>query len=327
MAKPRIFVSSTFYDLRHIRSALENFISDLGFEPVLSEKGDIAYNPDMPLDESCYKEASSSNIYVLIIGGRYGSVNSSDKGDIANPSFYDRYESITRKEYEAAVNRDIPIYILIDNSVYTEYDTYKSNRDNETIRYAHVDSVNIFHFIDKILNQPRNNPIQTFDKYEQIEDWLRDQWAGLFNDLLSKRSDRNRLKSLSQQVSSLADISDTLKTYLEVVVSKVSEENAAKIIKDEDKRLKDRKKIKEFEEDPSVKDLINRYGIPNDIVLEIYESSITIDDFANRLEKQSEELVAKDLIELWKSNKNVPEVLNKPRLILGLEPLNFETNK
>ena len=27
MAKPRIFVSSTFYDLRHVRNDLENFIT------------------------------------------------------------------------------------------------------------------------------------------------------------------------------------------------------------------------------------------------------------------------------------------------------------
>jgi hypothetical protein len=37
MAKPRIFVSSTFYDLRQIRSDLERFIKEIGYEPVLNE--------------------------------------------------------------------------------------------------------------------------------------------------------------------------------------------------------------------------------------------------------------------------------------------------
>lgn len=69
MAKPRIFISSTYYDLKHLRSSLENFIESLGFEPVLSEKGDIAYVPDMPIDESCYREARSADVFVLIIGG------------------------------------------------------------------------------------------------------------------------------------------------------------------------------------------------------------------------------------------------------------------
>lgn len=32
MAKPRVFISSTFYDLRQIRSDLDNFIDTLGYE-------------------------------------------------------------------------------------------------------------------------------------------------------------------------------------------------------------------------------------------------------------------------------------------------------
>jgi len=39
MSKPRIFVSSTYYDLKHVRSSLEAFIERLGYEPILSEKG------------------------------------------------------------------------------------------------------------------------------------------------------------------------------------------------------------------------------------------------------------------------------------------------
>ena len=72
MAKPRIFVSSTYYDLKHLRSSLEDFIESLGYEPILSEKGDISFTPDTPLDDSCYREARNADIFILIIGGRYG---------------------------------------------------------------------------------------------------------------------------------------------------------------------------------------------------------------------------------------------------------------
>ena len=60
MANPRVFVSSTYYDLKHVRSSLDIFIETLGYESVLSEKGDIAYSPNMPLDESCYREVTST---------------------------------------------------------------------------------------------------------------------------------------------------------------------------------------------------------------------------------------------------------------------------
>ena len=92
MANPRIFVSSTYYDLKHVRSSLDIFIESFGYDSVLSEKGDIAYSPDAPLDESCYREVTSADIFVLIIGGRYGS-ESSDGNKKESKTFYEKYES------------------------------------------------------------------------------------------------------------------------------------------------------------------------------------------------------------------------------------------
>jgi len=125
----------------------------------------------VPLDESCYREVANSDIYVLIVGGRYGSEASESKTSNAK-EFYDFYESITRKEHQAAVGAGIPIYILIERSVYSELQTFRKNRENQTITYAHVDSVNIFRFIEEILAMPRNNPIEQFDRYADIERWL-----------------------------------------------------------------------------------------------------------------------------------------------------------
>src|SRR5262245_37239710 len=110
MARPRVFVSSTYYDLKHLRSSLENFVSSLGFDPILSEKGRIAYAPDVPLDESCYREATSADIFVLVVGGRYGSEASARKSNVTK-QFYDRYNSITRGEYQSAIDRRVPVYV------------------------------------------------------------------------------------------------------------------------------------------------------------------------------------------------------------------------
>ena len=68
--KPRIFVSSTFYDLKYIREDLSNFIKAHDFEPIMFEDGDIGYTPGRPLDESCYETMRSTDIVILIIGGK-----------------------------------------------------------------------------------------------------------------------------------------------------------------------------------------------------------------------------------------------------------------
>jgi hypothetical protein len=41
MARPRVFISSTFYDLKQVRSALEIFIKNIGYDPVLHERGAV----------------------------------------------------------------------------------------------------------------------------------------------------------------------------------------------------------------------------------------------------------------------------------------------
>lgn len=72
MARPRIFVSSTFYDLRQVRIDLERFITSIGYEVVMNERGNIPYGSTERLEQYCYREIQSVDILVSIIGGRYG---------------------------------------------------------------------------------------------------------------------------------------------------------------------------------------------------------------------------------------------------------------
>src|SRR6266498_660756 len=238
MAKPRVFISSTYYDLKHLRSSLDIFVESLGFEPILSEKGDIAYSPDVPLDESCYREVETADIFVLLIGGRYGSEASGAQKKLSR-QFFERYESITKKEYESALRKDLPTYILVESNVYSEYQTFLKNKDNKAIAYAHVDSANVFHLIEEILAKPRNNPTHTFERFSDIEGWLREQWAGLFRELLDRRSQQQQLAALSLQVAELKEINNTLKRYLEAVMSGITPAASTELIESEKKRLEE----------------------------------------------------------------------------------------
>ena len=215
MAKPKIFISSTYYDLKHVRSSLEAFVESLGFEPVLAEYGSIAYDPSQALDESCYREAQSSDILVLIIGGRYGSIASSQSANAAR--LEEELESVTRKEFSNAHDADIPVFVLIEQGVFSEFQTYLRNKGNATVTYAHVDSIQVFKFIEFVHSKQRNNPIHSFEKGSDIEVWLKEQWAGIFQELLRQRKDNSRFADLASQIRQLEAVNATLKSYLESV--------------------------------------------------------------------------------------------------------------
>jgi len=283
MARPRVFVSSTYYDLKHIRASLDLFIDSLGYESVLSEKGDIAYAHDRPLDDSCYREASSADIFVLIVGGRYGSEASSENKK-PDHLFYERYESITKKEYESAVERDIPTYILIEAGVYSEYRTFLRNKDNTSINYAHVDSVNVFHLIEEILARRRNNPVQPFEKFADIQSWLRDQWAGMFRDFLNRKSQQQQLATLTSQVAELKAINETLKKYLEKVMTSVSPDDSPGLIASEEKRLEEAKRNEKIRENDWYKEVgifLNEEQLPFDSFVEAMKKAKTVYEFVD----------------------------------------------
>lgn len=269
MARPRVFVSSTYYDLKHLRSSIENFIESMGYEPVLSEKDNIAFTPDAPLDESCYREARNSDVYVLIVGGRYGSEISAQKRDSPTPKqFFDRYESITKHEYLSAVERGIPIYILIDAAVDAEYQTYQKNKGNERVHYAHVDSVNVFLLIEEIRQRKQNNPVKLFSKYSEIEGWLKEQWAGLFREFIHRLSTAQQIQDLSTKIEELGQTTETLKRYLEQVIESVSEKKPAalEVIKQENARLVEAKRDAELMSFGYIKHLHEVHKIDLDVI-------------------------------------------------------------
>jgi hypothetical protein len=320
MARPRIFVSSSYYDLKHLRSSLENFIESLGFDAILSEKGDIAYSPDIPLDESCYREVNNADIFVIIIGGRYGSEKSETKST-APRTFFDKYDSITKQEYRNALDKDIPVYILIEKPVYSDYETFLRNKDNKSISYAHVDSVNIFHLVEEILSQPRNNAIQQFDRYSDIEFWLKEQWAGLFRELLTRTSSQKQIASLASQVNELAEINKTLKTYLEEVVSKIAPEESAELIKSETKRLEESLELEKLRKNALVRVLKFLYGIPVESFRDALIKENSVKGLLNHLTAISDvKSLVEDVGNALTNDKVTKLSLNDAREILELKP-------
>ena len=66
MARPRIFVSSTFYDLRHVRNDLENFIKTMGYDTIMNDRGQVPYSATQSLQDNCYDEVMRADILYKI---------------------------------------------------------------------------------------------------------------------------------------------------------------------------------------------------------------------------------------------------------------------
>lgn len=208
MATPRVFVSSTYYDLKYIRENLKYFIRTIGYEPVLSEEGDVFFNPKQHTHDSCLTEVPACQIFVLIIGGRYGGVF--NKGE----------KSITNMEYETAIKSKIPVFALAESAVLAEHKVYNENNRNndkiksEDISYPSVDNVKIFEFIDEVRKNTVNNAIVPFRDFTDIESYLKKQWAGMMFSFLSESITENKVADTLNEISKVNQKIEILTTQI-----------------------------------------------------------------------------------------------------------------
>lgn len=228
MAKPKVFISSTCYDFREVRDSLSSFVRSFGFEPVLSEHGDVFYHPDLHTHEACNHEVSNCQLFILLIGGRFG-------GEYV----YDKDKSITNAEYEAAVLKKIPVFTYIKRSVLDNHHTYQTNKDKSFVKEMHFpaienqsDSSSIFEFINRVRRAPVNNSYEAFETSRDIESHLKKQWAGMFFDFLKNREMTDKIANTNDAVHEIRSAGEKLEELIKNVYRVVDKDNADKNIND-----------------------------------------------------------------------------------------------
>lgn len=198
MASPRVFVSSTCYDLKYIRENLRYFVRMIGYEPILSEDGNVFYDPKEHTHDACIAEVPNCQMFILIIGGRYG-------GKFKETDF-----SVTNAEFRKAVELKIPVFTLVEQNVYNEHHVHLKNKKNQEIdcskiSYPSVDSTKIFDFIDEVRLASLNNALVPFKDFGDIESYLKQQWAGMMYSFLNKGNEEARVADTLDMLSTVND--------------------------------------------------------------------------------------------------------------------------
>ena len=106
--KLQVFVSSTYTDLKEERQAAVEAILDAGHIPAGME----LFRAGKSQLKTIYKWIDESDVYMLILGGRYGSIESQSG------------KSYTQLEYEYAISKNIPVFAVVLSEAFL---TYKVN--------------------------------------------------------------------------------------------------------------------------------------------------------------------------------------------------------
>ena len=162
---PSAFVSSTCFDLNQVRADLRRFLTDMGLDPVLSETPAFPVNPQSGPVENCLRAVKEkADIFILIIGDRYGSQNESGK-------------SITNLEYFEAKAKGLPIYVFVLKKILDVIPVWKKNPNGNFDGI--VDTVKLFEFVETLQNS-QDHWIYPFEEVLHIIGTLRNQFAILF---------------------------------------------------------------------------------------------------------------------------------------------------
>lgn len=181
MSKPRIFISSTCYDLNDARSELTNFLNTYNFEVLNSQLKNFGVSPGLHSHTVCLEQVNYADFFILIIGKRRGG------------TYIGTEQSITNEEYKLAVKRGIPIMVFVDKVVETIMPMYKKSPTADMSNY--VDDVRIFHFVEYIKSSSSNNWIFPYENVNDIKDTVVAQlsfYLLLFSQSLIKQKSKEK---------------------------------------------------------------------------------------------------------------------------------------
>lgn len=204
--KLQVFVSSTYTDLKEERQAAVQAILDAGHIPAGME----LFKAGKSQMETIRKWIDESDVYMLILGGRYGSIE--EESGL----------SYTELEYKYALSKNMPVFaIILDDSFLSKksaingkdaifekdntdkYDTFKKFLKNQIVRFvSNIDQ------IASVVHSHLNDIIN--DEDFNLIGWIHPSKNTNYEKLLSEN------KSLKKQLQDLRNNSNQDDSHIQI---------------------------------------------------------------------------------------------------------------
>lgn len=118
--KKKVFISSTCFNLKDLRSEVAVALEEWGYLPLWNESRSFPIKPGTHSHDICLDNVKKCDIFVLIIDSRYG-------GIYAGNNYPKKEISISQYEFEIAFNEKKEVYIYVRDTVWNERPSYKKN--------------------------------------------------------------------------------------------------------------------------------------------------------------------------------------------------------
>src|ERR1019366_5466748 len=174
----RIFLSSTCLDLVDLRSGLKESLEEMGYQVWASEFPDFPVDSSLHAQDNCLRNVERADQYVLIVNDRYGAAyEGSAYPKHPLPEDPKRRVSVTWYEYLRALERGMPIRILVREGIWDQRGVFQAARKSGADLTGTGLSAELFEFLDFVCRQEKANWIHHFRDLPEAQHILR-EWLG-----------------------------------------------------------------------------------------------------------------------------------------------------
>lgn len=199
--KLQVFVSSTYTDLIEERQAAVQAILDAGHIPAGMELFKAGNESQL---KTIYKWIDASDVYMLILGGRYGSTESKSG------------KSYTQLEYEYALSKNIPVFAVVLSEAFlttkiTSLGLNKATEQIATEKYKEFKSLVMSKIIREVddckdIKIVVHTTLNEFSNEYDLTGWVRNSFENDTSQLLSENNALTKENlALNKQIQKLQE--------------------------------------------------------------------------------------------------------------------------